>query len=40
MIKQLGPQFFLVTFTTCVNNWLIIVKTLKYLHIEHVQNVI
>ncbi len=31
-------SIFLVTFTTCVNNWPIFVKTLKDLHIEHVQN--
>ncbi len=37
MIKQLGPPQFFVTFT-CVNNWSILVKTLKELHIEHVQN--
>jgi hypothetical protein len=38
MIKQLGPPSFFVTFTTCVNNWSILVKTLEDLHIEHVQN--
>jgi len=38
MIRQLGPPSFFVTFTTCVNNWPIFVKTLKDLHIEHVQN--
>jgi hypothetical protein len=37
MIKQLGPPSFFVTFTTCLNNWSILVKTLKDLHIEHVQ---
>jgi hypothetical protein len=39
MIRQLGPPYFFVTFTTCVNNWPIIVKKLKGLHIENVQNV-
>jgi hypothetical protein len=38
MIKQLGLPSFFVTFTTGVNNWSILVKTLKDLHIEHVQN--
>jgi hypothetical protein len=38
MIKQLGFPIFFVTFTMGVNNWPIIVKTLKDLHIEHVQN--
>jgi hypothetical protein len=38
MIKQLGPPTCFVKFTTCVNNWPILVKTLKYLHIQHVQN--
>ncbi len=40
MIIQLGSPYFFVTFTTCVNDWPIIVKTLKELHIENVQNVI
>jgi hypothetical protein len=38
MIKQLGPPTFFVTFTTHVNNGPILVKTLKDLHIQHVQN--
>jgi hypothetical protein len=38
MIVQLGPPSFFITFTTCVNNWPILVKQLKNLHIEHVQN--
>ncbi len=38
MIRQLGPSSFFVTFTTSVNKWFIIVKTLKYLHIENFQN--
>jgi hypothetical protein len=38
MIKQLGAPSFFVTFTTCLNNLSILVKTLKDLHIEHVQN--
>ncbi len=29
MIRQLGPSTFFVTFTTCVNNWPIPIKTLK-----------
>jgi hypothetical protein len=29
MIRQLGPLTFFMTFTTCVNNWLILIKTLK-----------
>ncbi len=29
MIKQLGPPTFFVTFTTCINNWLAFIKTLK-----------
>jgi hypothetical protein len=32
MIKQLGPPTFFMTFTTCVNNWLILIKTLKELY--------
>jgi hypothetical protein len=27
MIRQLGPPTFFVTFTTSVNNWLILIKT-------------
>jgi hypothetical protein len=38
MIKQLGPPTIFVTFTTHVNNWPILVITLKDLHIQHVQN--
>jgi hypothetical protein len=38
MVRQLGLPYFFVTYTTCVNNWLILVKALKDLHIEHVQN--
>jgi hypothetical protein len=38
MIKQLRPPTFLVTFTTHVNNWSILVKALKDLHMQHVQN--
>jgi hypothetical protein len=32
MIKQLGPPKNFVTFTTSVNNWLILIKTLKELY--------
>ncbi len=32
MIRQLGPPTFFMTFTTCLNNWLILVKTLKSLY--------
>jgi hypothetical protein len=38
MIRQLGPPFFCVTFMARVNNWPILVKTLVFLHIQHVQN--
>jgi len=38
MVRQLGLPYCFITYTTCVNNWLILVKALKDLHIEHVQN--
>jgi len=38
MIKQLGPSTFFVTFTTRVNNWPILLKTLKDLHVQHARN--
>jgi hypothetical protein len=38
MIKQLGPIIIFLTFTIGANNWPILVKILKYLHIQHVQN--
>jgi hypothetical protein len=33
--RQLGPPTFFMTFTTCVNNWLILVKTLKSLYDQY-----
>ncbi len=36
MIKQLGPPTFFMTFTTCVNNWLIFIKTLKELYDQYI----
>jgi hypothetical protein len=36
MIRQLGPPTFFMTFTTCVNNWLIVVKTLKSLYDQYI----
>ncbi len=35
MIKQFGLAMFFVTFTTSVNNWLILMMTLKKLHTQH-----
>jgi hypothetical protein len=35
MIKQLRPPTFLITFTTSVNKWLSLSKTLKNLYVQH-----
>jgi hypothetical protein len=35
MIKQFGLAMFFVTFITSVNNWLILMMTLKKLHTQH-----
>jgi len=36
MIRQLGPPTFFVTFTTGVNNWLILIKTFKKLYDQYI----
>jgi hypothetical protein len=36
MIRQLGLPTFFVTFTTSVNNWPILVKTLKELYDQYI----
>ncbi len=36
MIRQLGPPIFFVTFTIGVNNWPIIIKTLKKLYDQYI----
>ncbi len=35
-LDHLGLQCFYTTFTTCVNNWLMFLKTSKDLHVQHV----
>jgi hypothetical protein len=37
MIKQFGPPTFFVTFIISVNNWSILMKTLKHFHTKHFQ---
>ncbi len=36
MIRQLGPPTFFMTFTTCVNNWPILIGTLKELYDQYI----
>jgi hypothetical protein len=40
MIRQLGPPTFFMTFTTCVNNWLILIKTLKELYDQYIGEIL
>jgi hypothetical protein len=38
MVRQFGPPTFFVTFITSVNNWFVLMMTLKYLHFKHFQH--
>jgi hypothetical protein len=38
MIRKIGPPTFFVTFTIGVNNWFILMLTLKDLHFKHFQH--
>ncbi len=36
IVRQLGPPTFFMIFTTCVNNWSILIKTLKELYDQYI----